>query len=404
MDVFVARQPIFDVKQEVYGYELLYRSGEQNSFTGVDGDEASLAVIRNFLLVIGTERISGGGKAFVNFTKNLLLRGMATLLPVTIGVVEILEDIEPSPELVEALKLLRSRGYTLALDDFILRGNENNPFLDLVDIIKVDFRLAGVQEREDIAKKFLEKGTVRLLAEKTETREDVDQAIKLGYTLFQGYFFCKPVIISRKDIPGYKINYLRILKELGAEDLDYRSIEEIISHDPALAFKLLKYINSAHFGMKQQVTSIKRALGILGEKEIKKWASIAVVMEFGRDQPLELLRLSLLRARLCEMLADTLDCGEDRSSFFLMGLFSLMDVLLGRPMEEILEEIPIQAAPKAALLGKPNEHKDIFDLVVCYEKAHWESILESTSRFKIDVSEISRNYMEALKWVDGAFL
>ena len=404
MEVFVARQPIFDVKQEVYGYELLYRSGEQNCYTGVDGDEASLSVIRNFLLVIGTERISGGSKAFVNFTKNLLLRGVATLLPVSIGVVEILEDIEPTPELLEALKLLRSRGHTLALDDFILRGNENNPFLDLVDIVKVDFRLAGLQEREDIAKKFLEKGTVRLLAEKTETREDVEQAIKLGYSLFQGYFFCKPVIISRKDIPGYKINYLRILKELGAEDLDYKSLEEIISHDPALAFKLLKYINSVHFGQKRQVTSIKRALGILGEKEIKKWASIAVVMEFGRDQPLELLRLSLLRARLCETLADTLDSGEDRSSFFLMGLFSHMDVLLGRPMEEILEEIPIRTAPKAALLGKPNQHKEIFDLVVSYEKAHWESIQESTCRLKIDVSDVSRNYVEALKWVDGAFL
>ena len=404
MEVFVARQPIFDVKQEVYGYELLYRSSDQNSYSAVDGDEASLAVIRNVLLVIGSEKISGGKKAFVNFTKNLLLRGAASLLPKDIGVVEILEDVEPGPELIKALEQLRSQGYPLALDDFILRGNENNPFLELVDIIKVDFRQAGMEERGDIAKRFSREGRVKLLAEKVETREEVSNAVEMGYCLFQGYFFCKPVIIARRDIPGYKINYLQILKEISAETMNLEALKETISHDPALTFKLLKYINSSCFGLKRKVESIKRALEFLGENEIKKWASIAVVMEFGRDQPSELLRLSLLRARIGEMLADTLGFAQQRSSFFLMGLLSYMDVLLGRPMEEILEDIPIGAAPKEALLGKPNQHREVFDLVVSYESANWKLISELSSRLGIDQNEVSQTYLKSLEWVDGAFM
>ena len=404
MDVFVARQAILDVKQEVYGYELLYRSSEQNCYSAVDGDEASLAVIRNVLLVIGSETISAGRKTFINFTKNLLLRGVASLLPKKTGVVEILEDVEPTPELIKALEKLRSQGYVLALDDFIFQGNENNPFLELADIIKVDFLRTGMEERKEIARKFSRKGTVKLLAEKVETREDFIQAIEMGYSLFQGYFFCKPVIIARRDVPGYKINYLRILKELSVESLDFKSLEAIISHDPALTLKLLKYINSSYFGTKQKITSIKRALEFLGENEIKKWASIAVVMEFGRDQPFELLRLSLLRARLSETLADILGFSEKSSSFFLMGLLSYMDVLLGRPMKEVLEEIPIGAAPKAALLGKPNQYKEVLDLVVSYKRANWTSMPQLTSRLGIDQNEVSQLYLNALGWVDRAFM
>ncbi|MGC9196817.1 MAG: EAL and HDOD domain-containing protein, partial [Syntrophobacteraceae bacterium] len=247
-------------------------------------------------------------------------------------------------------------------------------------------------------------GKVKLLAEKVETREDFSQAIEMGYCLFQGYFFCKPVIISRRDIPGYKINYLRILQELSARSLNFKSLQEIISHDPALTIKLLKYINSSYFATQKKVTSIKRALEFLGENEIKKWASIAVVLEFGRDQPLELLRLSLLRARMCETLAALLGFNNESSSFFLMGLLSHMDVLLGRPMDEVLQEISLGEAPKDALLGKPNDHKEVFDLVVSYERANWARVGQLTSRLGIEPEQISKLYWESVEWVDMAFM
>ena len=200
MELFIARQPIFDPKEEIYGYELLYRSGDQNLYTGANGDEASLSVIQNLLLIIGTQKICGGGKAFVNFTRNLLLNGVASLLPKEIGVVEILEDVEPDPGLMKALGALHSQGYLLALDDFILRGNENNPFLEFVDIIKVDFRQTDEQERATIARRFSRGGKVKLLAEKTETREEFNQAARMGYSLFQGFFFCKPEIMTGRSI------------------------------------------------------------------------------------------------------------------------------------------------------------------------------------------------------------
>jgi EAL and modified HD-GYP domain-containing signal transduction protein len=402
MEVFVARQAILDVNQSVYGYELLYRSGSQNLYTGVNGDEASLSVIKNVLLVIGAKMISGGNKAFVNFTKNLLLNGAASFLPKEIGVIEILEDIEPDPNLIKVLESLRCLGYPLALDDFILQGNENNPFLDLVDIIKVDFLQSDQKDREAIARRYPPGGRIKLLAEKTETRDDFDQALRLGYSFFQGYFFCKPIIIARRDIPGYKINYLQILKELSGESLDYKSLQNAISRDPSLAFKLLKYINSAYFGLRRQVTSIKQALELLGEREIRRWASIAVIMELGKDQPMELLRLSLLRARISEMLAGTLGLKDQKPVFFLMGLLSYMDVLLERPMEEILEDIPLAVDPKAALLGEPNFFREVFDLVASLERANWTSISELASQLGIAVEEISQIYSESVEWVDGA--
>ncbi len=403
MEVFVGRQAILGVKQNTYGYELLYRSGNKNCYSsGVDGDEATLAVIRNILLVFGSDRICGGNKIFVNFTKNLLLQGVASLLPIPTSVVEILEDIEPTEDLIKALKQLRSQGYCLALDDFVLRGNEDNPFLELVDIIKVDFREADLREREAIARKF--GGKVKLLAEKVETRESFSQAIEMGYSLFQGYFFCKPVIISRRDIPGYKINYLRILQELSAPTLNFKSLQEVISHDPALTLKLLKYINSSYFATKNKVASITRALEFLGENEIKRWASIAVVFEFGRDQPFELLRLSLLRARMCETIAGLLGFDNEKPSFFLMGLLSHMDVLLGRPMDEVLQEIPLGEAPRDALLGKSNKHKEVFELVVSYERAKWALVGQLTSRLGIEPEQISQVYWESAKWIDMAFI
>jgi EAL and modified HD-GYP domain-containing signal transduction protein len=403
MEVYIARQPILDIKQVVYGYELLYRSNNENFYSELDGDQASFSVIRNVLLVVGAQKISGGGKAFVNFTRNLLLNGAAALLPKEIGVIEILEDIEPDEQLTKTLRSLRSQGYLLALDDFILRGNENNPFLQIVDIIKVDFRQTDEEERAAIAQRFSRAGKVKLLAEKTETREEFDQALAMGYSLFQGYFFCKPVIMARRDIHGYQMSHVSILKELSAESPNYKNIRKLIEHDPSLTYKLLKYINSAFFGRQRDVVSIKQALDLLGEFEIRKWASIAIIMELGKDQPLELLRLSLLRARLSEMLASALGFDRKRSAFFLMGLLSYMDVILRRPMEEILEDIPVAAEAKAALLGKPNSYKGIFDLVVSYERADWTIVPGLASQLGISQMEMSEIYSKSIEWVDGAF-
>ncbi len=403
MDIFIARQPIFDGEKRVYGYELLYRSGVENVYSEADGDKASLSVIGNTLLVVGAKEISEGKKIFVNFTRKLLLENAATYLPKKIGVVEILEDVEPDDELLTAIKTIRSQGYTLALDDFVLRGNEDSPFLELVDIIKVDLRQTDEQEREDIAKRFSNSGNVKLLAEKTETREEFDNALKMGYSYFQGYFFCKPVILARRDISSHKIHYLRILKEISADNPNFDTIKHIIEHDPSLAYKLLQYVNSAFFGLRREISSIMHALQILGEAEIRRWVSLAIIMELGNDQPQELLRLCLLRARFSENLASKTRYKQQKSEFFFMGLFSCMDVLLGRPMEEILEDLPIQTSIKEALLGKTNLFKTVLDLAISYEKADWFNFTPLTSQLGMEESELPEVYSDSIEWADRIF-
>ncbi len=400
MDVFIARQPIFDAKQRVYGYELLYRSGVENVCAETDGDMASFSVIGNTLLVVGLEPISQGKRVFVNFTRKLLLEGAATYLPKGIGVVEILEDVEPDDRLIRAIKRISLQGYMLALDDFILRGNEYSPFLNLVDIIKVDLRQADEEEREAIALRFPRSGRVKLLAEKTETREEFADALKMGYSYFQGYFFCKPAILARRDISGHKIHYLRILKEVSADNPSFDKIRNIIEHNPSFAYKLLKYINSAFFGLRQEVSSIMHALQLLGEDEIRKWASLAVLMELGNDQPQELLRLCLVRARFSENLASKAGYRQQKSEFFFMGLFSCMDVLLGRPMEEIVEDLPIRTPIKEALLGKINLFRLVLDLAISYEKANWMDFPLLASRLGIEESEVQQSYSNSIEWAD----
>lgn len=403
MDVFIARQPIFDSKLTVFGYELLYRSGLENVYSATDGDTASFSVIGNTILVIGSQQISQGKKLFVNFTRRLLLDGAASYLPKDIGAIEILEDVEPDDDLLVAIKGIRSQGYVLALDDFILRGNEYSPFLDLVDIIKVDLRQTDEQEREAIARRFPSSGKVKLLAEKAETREEFDNALKMGYTYFQGYFFCKPVVIARRDISGSKIEYLRILKELSSVNPSFKEITKIVEHNPPFAYKLLRYVNSAFFGTRREVSSIRHALELLGEEEIRKWVSLAIIIELGNDQPQELLRLCLLRARFSETLASKAGYKQQKSEFFFVGLFSCMDVLLGRPMEEILEDLPVQTSIKEALLGEPNLFKAVLDLAISYDKANWTDFHLLASRLGIEESEVPHIYAGSIEWVDRMF-
>ncbi|MGO9314240.1 MAG: EAL and HDOD domain-containing protein [Syntrophobacteraceae bacterium] len=400
MNVFIARQPIFETKQRVYGYELLYRSSLENVYSEADGDKASFSVIGNTILVIGSQQISQGKRVFVNFTRKLLLEGAATYLPKGIGVVEILEDVEPDDELIEAIKTIRSQGYTLALDDFVLRGNEYSPFLELVDIIKVDLRQTDEQEREAIAQRFPGSGRVKLLAEKTETREEFANALKMGYSYFQGYFFCKPVMFARRDISGHKIHYFRILKELSADNPSFDAIKNIIEHNPSLAYKLLKYINSAFFGLRREVSSIIHALQLLGEEEIRRWLSLVVLMELGKEQPLELMRLCSLRARFSENLASEAGYDQRKSEFFFMGLFSCIDVMLGRPMEEILEDLPIRTSIKEALLGKSNLFRLVLDLVISYEKANWMDFPILASRLGVEESDVQQSYSNSIAWAD----
>jgi len=402
-DSFIARQPILDRKLRIFGYEILYRETPDDQESRiVDGDSASLSVIRNILLLTGTDSFTGGVKAFVNFTQNLLLQEAPYYLPREWAVVEILEDVEPIPEIMEACQRLKRAGYTLALDDFVLKNTHNLPLLTVADIVKVDVRFTTPEERRLILRKFGDQ-VERFLAEKTETREEFHEALEAGYSLFQGYFFSRPVIIARKDIPVYKVNALRLIQQINRPDLDLDALEKVIKQDPALVYKLLRYVNSAFFAFRHKVGSVRHALALLGERELRKWATLSVYTRLTMKEPQELLRLSLVRARFLELLAPLVGMASEADQLFLMAIFSVVDTLLGRPMAEALEEVPLEDDVKEALLGTLNRYRVLFEIVLGYEKAHWDTISRICTGLKLDPGAITSRYLEAVDWTEKVY-
>jgi c-di-GMP-related signal transduction protein len=398
MEIFIARQPILNKRQKVFGYELLYRADRTNFFCCTGFDEATLAVIRNFLIVLGSVNLTGGKKAFINFTKNLLLSEVPGYLSKKTSVIEILEDIQADDKILTACRELKNNGYQLALDDFVWQGNAQNPLADVVQFIKVDFQKTSPGDRRTIVEFFRSKD-VQLLAEKIETREEFQEAREMGFAYFQGFFFSRPEIIAGKDIPGYKLNYLEILQEISRERLDFLHLQRIIERDPPLCLKMLTYLNSAYFALRTEITSIGHALNLLGEREIRKWASLAILAQLGQDQPTELMRLSMVRARFCESLAPGVGLSERQSELFLMGLFSLIDVFLGRPLPEVLEHIRLATEIKEALLGRKNAHGLVLDLVARYEKGAWEEVFPIMARLGLQETEVQAGYASGIDFV-----
>lgn len=399
-EIFVARQPIFDANQKIFGYELLFRSGLENFFDqSMDVDFASSKTLLDTLLLFGVDELTKGKKMFLNFTRKVLLSEVALALPKDKLVIELLETVEPDAEVVEVCRKFCEKGYTLALDDFIY-SPQYEPIMELAKIIKVDFLLTKGEER----KKVLERSPlkdVKFLAEKIETNEEFRESAAMGYSYFQGFFFCKPVIVSGKDVPSYKLNLLQVLQELNQSFLDVKKVETIMMRDVSLSYKLLRFINSAAFGIPREIRSIRHALNLLGLVELKKWMSLIVLAQIGSETPEELLVSSIVRAKFCEMTADlTPSLRTRKDDLFLMGLFSFIDTFLTRPMDEILAELPIAADIKEALLGKQNTLRRVLDLIIFYEQGKWETVAEITGRLNLDSGKILPNYLTAIKWAN----
>lgn len=399
MEVFLARQPVFDLRQNVFGYELLYRSQHTAAYDGIDGDQATLSVIHNTFLLMGLENLTGGRKAFINFTRKLLEKEVAHSLPTQGVVIEILEDVEPDDAMVTVCAALKKAGYSLALDDFVIK-HLGNPLLQFADIIKVDLRQTTMEESRTIVQEYAPRG-IKLLAEKTETLEEFTAAKENGFIYFQGYFFSKPVIVSRKNIPSAKINHLRMIREINREDLDMRQLETIVKQDTSLTYKLMRYINSPFFGLRQTISSIQNALVLLGEREVRKWASLVLLTSLGQDKPAEVLVTSLARAKLCEALAIEVGLKSKASELFLVGMFSMIDVLIGRPLPELLEEMLLPQEVKDALMGQRNTYRDILDLVLSNEQGDWEACAASAAKFTLEASKVPDLYVSAIQWAEN---
>ena len=380
----------------VHAYELLSRSGVDNFFAGGDADQAASRVIADSALLLDLDDLVSGKRAFVNVTREVVLNGWVEIFPRDSLVVELLETIEPDEELVEACRRLREQGYAIALDDFVYR-EDLEPLIELAEIVKVDFLQSGTTERRETAERLRDRG-VRLLAEKIETHEMLQEARQLGYSLFQGFFFSKPVIVSANDVPGYKLHVMEVLNEIYRPELDFEGMESVIKRDMALAYKLLRYINSAGFGLRQPVDSIRRALIFLGQNEIRKWATLMAMTTLGHDRPEALVPHAVTRGRFCETVARWFDLEPRSQDLFLMGVFSIIDAVLGRPLEEILNPLPVSEEIKRALTGESSPLSPAFDFCLDHERGDWEALDRRLPG--VEEASVTRAYVDAVAWTN----
>lgn len=401
MEIFVARQAIFDRRRNLSAYELLYRAdGIVNEFDGSDAASATRHVIASTVLSIGLDNVLCGKKAFLNFDRHLLLEGAYSSLPRNSIVIEILESVDPTPDLIDVCRRIRGQGYTIALDDFVW-SPAVEPLAELANLIKIDVRTTTKPEQERLVGTYQPRG-IAMLAEKVETHEEFEWAWNAGYDFFQGFFFARPAVIRGNQIPTVKTNCLRLLRETQQRDLDFQRLASLIREDVSLAHKLLKYSNSALLGRREKIDSISRALLVLGEEGIRRWVALTVLPALATDKPAELVTLSIVRARFCEHLAHLAGLPvQDKA--FLMGMFSVLDALIDRPLGEALEEVNLSADITRALLGTAPER----DLLACIylltrsnEFGDWDQVEKLSQYCGIPKGEIADAYLEAMLWAE----
>lgn len=398
INLFIARQPILRKNQKVFGYELLFRSGLKNFFDSTQPSEkATSKVITNTFLLIGAHNITGGKKAFINFSDDLLCKGYATLFPKDMTVVELLEDVEPTPAVLDACQSLADDGYTLALDDFLYRPSLE-PLLKLAHIVKLDFRAL---DSEALAwhVEILTRHEVKLLAEKIETIEEFEAAKALGFHYFQGYFFSRPNVMVARDIPGSKLHYLQVIRRINDPNYNFDKLARLIANDVSLSYKLLKYVNSAYLYLPQKIRSLQGAVAMVGENNLRKWLNLMMLSYVADDKPPELVRMSIFRARFCELLAGRLSGGARESgTYYTVGMFSLLDAILDKPMNVILKELNLSEEINRALLGKRSG--PLFGclyLVRAYERGAWKTVAKVSAALGLGMDELPPLYSEALE-------
>jgi c-di-GMP-related signal transduction protein len=397
---FVARQPILTKDEKVFGYELLFRDGIEDYFCPKDAEAAS-KIMLDSSLIMGLDVLCNGGRAFVNCTRDMLLKDYVTLLPSSHTVVEILESVEPDDLVMAACQRLKEGGYMIALDDFAM-DDKRGPLTNIADIIKVDVQGTTPEERTAMVKKY-GPWRCRMLAEKVETREEFLAAKKAGFAYFQGYFFRRPETVKTHAVPGNQLNYIKMLQVVSKPELEPREIENAIKGEASLCYRLLRYMNSANFGFANEIHSVRHALSILGEREVRRWVRLVVTLAAGQNKSSDLVLSALVRGRFCELLSPKIKHGE--SDLFLLGLLSLMDSILDLPMTDVLEKVPLDQETKAVLLGEESFLRPLYRLMLAQESGDWQSTAELAKSLKLTESEVAEGHWNAMQWarqVNGA--
>lgn len=402
MDIFVARQPVFTAKKKVFGYELLFRNSLENIFPDTDGNKATSTVLSNTFFSFGLNKILGGKPGLINFTRDLVLQKTPLLFPKEHIIIEVLEDIEPEPAVIESLREFNQQGYKIALDDFVY-DPKFDTMISLCAMIKFDLMVTPLDTLESVISDIRANHHLTLLAEKVETHHEFEQAKKMGFGLFQGYFFAKPEILSEKDISSGQITKMKLISEVNQNNLNLGKIETLIKNDLSVSFKLLKFINSAYFKRSMAIDTIKEAMTFMGIDELKKFINVVVVSDMAEHKPNELIRSSMIRARMCEQCGGLLKTHFTTEELFTIGLFSAMDAILDRPMTDILSHITFSDKIKDALLGKDKQFSQLHTLVTSFEKGQWDQKFFRLIEGKAIMKKLPEFYRDAILLADSFF-
>ncbi|WP_432453627.1 MULTISPECIES: EAL and HDOD domain-containing protein [unclassified Agarivorans] len=397
MNVYTARQAILDRRQRVAAYELLFRDGPENVFPNIDPHEATSRLIIRTQLNQGLQEITQGRPALINFSEDSLYSDIVCLLPKQQVVIEILESAKPSKRLYKRCQYLVRSGYRLALDDFIYHP-EWEPFFKLVCLIKIDIRKTPLNQLGSFFAVINNYKSINLLAEKIETQQEYQQARALGFSLFQGFYFCRPEMRQSKELDA---SYQVISRLFHATSKDEVNVNEVVGYferDTSLAYKLLRYVNSSHQPIVRNIVSIKQAVVYVGNAQLRKLVAILANAMTVSHKPRELMRMSLHRARFCELVANRLS-QVNRDSAFLCGLFSLLDAILDKPLSEILGALPLDQDIKAALCSGQSSVLGIMLLTIkSYEQGNWALSESLAQQLEIDYLDIEQFNLQALLW------
>jgi len=392
---FVARQPILDRSQNVFGYELLFRNGVEDYFNA-DPELAARSTLDSSLLY-GINMLCDKRRAFVNCTCEVLFKDLITLLPPHQTVAEILETVEPEGRVIAACKRLKAAGYLIALDDFA-PNDPRIPLVEFADIIKVDVRATRPEERAGMMRRF-GSPACKMLAEKLETPHEYRQARDMGFVYFQGYFFCRPEIVIGREVPASRLHYIRLLEMVSRREMDMRELERMLKKEASICYRLLRYLNSPLFGLALEIKSIRHAIAVLGEREMRRWIRLVVTVGAAEQRCSELVLMGLARARFCELLSNRLQSNTD---LFLMGLLSIMDAILEVSMEVLLEQLPVDRETKAALLGQNSSLRPLYQLMLAQESGEWSQSSALAKQLKLPDEEVASTWWQALRWAQEA--
>ncbi|MGD0599971.1 MAG: HDOD domain-containing protein [Terriglobales bacterium] len=392
---FVARQPILDRSQNVFGYELLFRNGVEDYFNA-DPELAARSTLDSSLLY-GINMLCDKRRAFVNCTCEVLFKDLITLLPPHQTVAEILETVEPEDRVIAACKRLKAAGYLIALDDFA-PNDPRLPLVEFADIIKVDIRATRPEERAGMMRRF-GSPTCKMLAEKLETPHEYRQARDMGFVYFQGYFFCRPEIVIGREVPASRLHYIRLLEMVSRREMDMRELEKMLKQEASICYRLLRYLNSPLFGFPLEIKSIRHAIAVLGEREMRRWIRLVVTVGAAEQRCSELVLMGLARARFCELLSNQLQSNTD---LFLLGLLSIMDAILEVSMEVLLEQLPVERETKMALLGQNSSLRPLYQLMLAQESGEWSQSSALAKQLKLLDEEVASTWWQALRWAQEA--